>query len=199
MEFELRALVYYIGVSIDGRIAGPADEVGFFPAGDEEQAAAYQAWVNERYPETLPTAVRAALGMADVPNRRFDTVLMGMGSYRVVLDAGVTSPYAHLRQYVVSTTLDTSPDPGVTVVGRDPLALVRTLKDGDGQDIWLCGGGRLAATLLPEIDELIVKSYPVVAGAGVSAFDGAFDPTPFTVTDRKAFPSGVTITWLSRR
>lgn len=195
----MRELVYYVGMSIDGRIAGPGGEYDFYPVGDEDQAAVYQAWVNERYPETVPTAVRAASGLADAPNRHFDTVLMGTATYRVVLDAGVTSPYAHLRQYVVSTTLGASPDPAVTVVDGDPLALVRALKQEDGQDVWLCGGGRLAGALLPEIDKLVVKSYPVVAGAGVPAFDGAFDPTPFTVTDRTTFPSGVTMTWFSRR
>jgi dihydrofolate reductase len=126
-------------------------------------------------------------------------MLMGLGSYRVVLDAGITSPYAHLRQYVASSTLGASPDPDVTVVDNDPLTLVRTLKQETGQDIWLCGGGRLAGALLPEIDKLIIKSYPVVAGSGVAAFDGRFDPTAFTVTDRKSFPNDVTITWFARR
>jgi dihydrofolate reductase len=195
----MRELVYYVGVSIDGRIAGPNGEVGFYPAGDETQAAAYSAWINAQYPETVPTALRAAHGLADVPNRHFDTMLMGLGSYRVVLDAGITSPYAHLRQYVVSSTLGASPDPDVTVVDSDPLTLVRTLKQETGQDIWLCGGGRLAGALLPEIDKLIIKSYPVVAGSGIAAFDGRFDPTAFTVTDRKTFPNDVTITWFARR
>lgn len=196
----MRGLVYYVAVTLDGRIAGPAGEYDFFPLGDEEQAAAYSAWTNERYPETVPTAMRAARGLADTPNRRFDTVVMGLGTYRPALDAGLTSPYAHLRQYVVSSTLGTSPDPAVTVVGGDPLGLVRTLKrEEGGKDIWLCGGGKLAGALLPEIDRLVVKSYPVVAGAGVPAFDGGFDPTVFTVTDRTSFPNGVTLTSLVRR
>ncbi|MFG3013690.1 hypothetical protein ACGFZB_25230 [Streptomyces cinerochromogenes] len=38
---------------------------------------------------------------------------------------------------------------------------------GTGLDIWLCGGGRLAGTLWPEIDELLIKTYPVVAGTGI--------------------------------
>lgn len=126
---------------------------------------------------------------------------MGLGAYRPALDAGITSPYAHLRQYVVSSTLKPDTDPAVTVVPGDPLALVRELKreEGTGLDVWLCGGGRLAGALLPEIDELVVKNYPVVAGAGIPAFDGAFDPTVFDVAERTAFPNGVTLTRLTRR
>ncbi|MET9076548.1 dihydrofolate reductase family protein [Streptomyces sp. NPDC004232] len=197
----MRKLVYYVGVSLDGRIAGPGGEYDFFPAGDEQQSVAYSAWTNALYPDTVPTAFRAPLGLADVPNRHFDTIVMGLGAYRPAFDAGVTSPYAHLRQYVVSSTLKPDIDPAVTVVPGDPLALVRDLKreDGAGLDIWLCGGGKLAGAVLPEIDELVIKSYPVVAGAGVPAFDGAFDPTVFDVVARTAFPGGNTLTHLTRR
>ncbi|AIV35798.1 dihydrofolate reductase family protein [Streptomyces sp. MPA0124] len=196
----MRKLVYYVAVTLDGRIAGPGGEYDFFPAGDERQAAAYSAWTNGMYPETVPTAMRAAVGLADVPNRSFDTVLMGLGSYRPALDAGITSPYAHLRQYVVSSTLRPDVDPAVTVVPDDPLGLVRELKgESGGLDIWLCGGGKLAGALLPEIDELVIKSYPVLAGTGVPLVDGVFDPTPFEVAERTAFPQGVTLTHLTRR
>jgi dihydrofolate reductase len=157
--------------------------------------------MNALYPETVPTAYRTAVGVADAPNRRFDTVVMGLGTYRPALDTGVTSPYAHLRQYVVSSTLKPDIDPAVTVAPDDPLALVRALKGepGSGLDIWLCGGGRLAGSLLPEIDELLIKTYPVVAGSGVPVIDGSFDPTVFDVAERTAFPNGVTLTRFTRR
>ncbi|KAA6223577.1 dihydrofolate reductase [Streptomyces albofaciens JCM 4342] len=195
----MRKLVYYVAVTLDGRIAGPGGEFDFYPTGDEEQAAAYAAWANIHHPETVPTAMRAAHGLADTPNVRFDTVVMGLGTYRPALDAGLTSPYAHLRQYVVSSTLAHDIDPAVTVVREDPVALVRGLKREEGRDIWLCGGGRLAGVLLPEIDELIIKSYPVVAGAGIPVFDGEFGPTLFSVAERTSFPNDVTITRFVRR
>ncbi|MFJ7293128.1 dihydrofolate reductase family protein [Streptomyces collinus] len=197
----MRKLVYYIAVTLDGRIAGPKGEYDFFPAGTEQQSAAYSAWANTLYPETVPTAYRAAAGLADTPNRSFDTVVMGAATYRAPSEQGITSPYAHLRQYVVSSTLGHDVDPAVTVVPGDPLTFVRELKreQDSGADIWLCGGGKLAGALLPEIDELVVKHYPVVAGAGIPAFDGAFDPTVFDVAERTAFSNGVTLTHLTRR
>ncbi|MFC4051585.1 dihydrofolate reductase family protein [Actinomadura syzygii] len=189
----MRKLVYYIGVSIDGYIAGPGGEIDLYPLGQD-----MAAWINERYPETIPTHVRGQVGLEDAPNRRFDTLVMGLGTYRPALDIGVTSPYAHIRQYVASTSLDEIADPSVELV-RDGLSVVRELKAEDGdKDVWLCGGGGLAAAVLSEIDELIVKSYPVVAGDGVPAFAGGFRPTLFEPTARESFGNGAQVTWFTR-
>ncbi|WP_026419000.1 MULTISPECIES: hypothetical protein [Actinoalloteichus] len=53
------------------------------------------------------------------------------------------------------------------------------------------GDGRLAGALLPEIDRLVIKLNPVVAGAGIALFGGAFDPTGFRLVETKAHDSGV--------
>jgi len=189
----MRKLVYYVGITLDGYIAGPDGEVDFYPLSD-----AMAAWINERYPETIPTHIRPAAGLVGVPNRRFDTIVMGRGTYEPALDIGVTSPYAHLRQVVVSSTLGASPDPDVELIAADPLEAVRKLKQEDGLDIWLAGGGTLAGALLPEVDELIVKTYPVVAGSGRPVFGGPFQPTAFTRTDATTFDNGATVTWFAR-
>ncbi|TMR18693.1 dihydrofolate reductase [Nonomuraea turkmeniaca] len=188
----MRKLVYYVGTSIDGYIAGPNGEFDFYPPADD-----MAAHLNNEYPETIPAHIRAHVGI-DAPNRRFDTVIMGRGSYEPGLAVGVTSPYAHLRQYVISTTIKSVDDPAVELVHEDPLGLVRRLKQEDGLDIYLCGGGNLAAQLLPEIDEMIVKCHPVVAGAGVSAFDGEFRPTVFTLTGTRTYNNGAVVMHYSR-
>jgi dihydrofolate reductase len=189
---RLRKLVYYIAISIDGYIAGPGGEFDFYPVADD-----MAAYLNDRHPETIPTHIRAQIGL-DAPNKRFDTVLMGRGTYQPALDIGITDLYAHLRQYVISSTLPEITDPAVELVPGDPIGLVQRLKKEDGMDIWLCGGGKLAASLLPEIDELIVKCYPVVAGSGIPAFDGAFRPTPFTMTDTRTFGNGTVLLTYAR-
>ncbi|GAB1516064.1 dihydrofolate reductase family protein [Actinophytocola sp. KF-1] len=190
----MRKLVYYIGVSLDGYIAGPGGEFDFYPVSDQ-----MSAWINARYPETLPTHVRKLVGLEDAPNKTFDTLVMGRGTYEPALAVPTTSPYAHLRQYVVSSTL-TVDDPSVEVVPGDPVGLVRRLKEEDtGMDIYLCGGGRLAGALLGEIDEIILKSYPVLAGDGIPVVAGGFDPTLFTPTHRETFANGTQVTWLTRR
>lgn len=189
----MRKLVYYVGVSLDGYIAGPNAEFDFYPVSDQ-----MAAWINTRYPETLPTHIRKLVGLDGAPNKVFDTLVMGRGTYEPALDVPTTSPYSHLRQYVVSSTL-TIDDPTVQMETGDPIELVRRLKAEDtGMDIYLCGGGRLAASLLPEIDEIILKSYPVVAGTGIPMFSGQFRPTLFTPTQRESFDNGAQVTWLTR-
>jgi dihydrofolate reductase len=188
----VRKLIYYVGVSIDGYIAGPGGEFDFYPLADD-----MAAWMTAEYPETLPTHVRSQFGV-DVPNKHFDTVLMGRGTYQPALDIGVTSPYRHLRQYVASTTIPEIADPEIELVPEDPAGLVRRLKQEEGMAIWLCGGGKLAGALLPEIDELIIKGYPVIAGGGIPVFAGDFQPTQFTPAGMRSFSNGATVTWYGR-
>ncbi|MFI6870766.1 dihydrofolate reductase family protein [Nocardia sp. NPDC050406] len=190
----MRNLIYYVGVSLDGYIAGPNGEFDFYPAPDDMAAE-----MTARYPEAIPHHLRHHVGMSsDEPNKEWDTVLMGRATYDVTYLNGVTSPYAHMKQYVISTTLGGVDDPAVTVVGGDPVELVRRLKNEEGKKIYLCGGGRLAGQLVGEIDELVLKSYPVIAGAGVPAFSGNFDPTLFRPTERREFSNGAQVTWFTR-
>lgn len=190
----MRRLTYFVASTIDGFVAGPEGEYDFLAAvGDDMET------VLAEYPETLPAQARGPLGIADAPNRRFDTVLMGRATYEVGLPFGLTSPYPHLRQYVVSGGMTASPDPAVELVSGDPLEFVRGLKQRDGAGIWLCGGGRLAASLRPEIDELVVKLNPVVAGAGVPLFAGGFAPQAYDVTEVRTHKSGVLMVTYARR
>ncbi|MET8872546.1 dihydrofolate reductase family protein [Nocardia sp. NPDC004604] len=190
----MRKLVYFVGMSLDGYIAGPGDDISFYPVGDD-----MWDWLKAEYPETLPSHVRPHIGLAvDAPNQKFDTLVMGRGTYAPGLAVGLTSPYAHMRQYIVSSSPGRIDDPTVELVDSDPVGLVRRLKQEDGMDIWLAGGGKLAAQLLGEIDELVIKSYPVVAGSGTPAFAGEFDPTLFTPTERTELGNGTQVTWLTR-
>ncbi|OBA30347.1 deaminase [Rhodococcus sp. 852002-51564_SCH6189132-a] len=178
----MRKLVYYVAVTLDGYIAGPNGEYDFYPICDDMAAA-----MSARYPEAVPTALREQVGMpADTPNKEWDTVIMGRGAYEPGLSLGLASPYSHMQQYVVSRTLA-------------PVELVRKLKAEEGLDIWLCGGGNIAGQLFAEIDRLIFKSYPVIAGDGIPALSGNFVPTRFDVTAREEFSNGTQVTWFDRR
>ncbi|MER5268215.1 dihydrofolate reductase family protein [Actinosynnema sp. NPDC002837] len=178
----MRTLTYFVATSLDGFIADPKGGFGdFLFEGDHMTALV------EEYPDTLPAQAREAMGI-DAPNQHFDTILMGRATYQV--PGGLPSPYPHLRQYVVSSRLSTTPE-DVQVV-TDPLAKVRELKEeSDGLGIWLCGGGRLAAGLLPEIDELVLKIHPIVLGKGIPLFAGEFPTARFAKASTRVFDSGV--------
>ncbi|MFG3702270.1 dihydrofolate reductase family protein [Micromonospora sp. NPDC047620] len=182
-----RKLVYYVASTLDGYIAGPQGQYdSFLHEGDHMAALAAE------FPETIPVHMRDHFGLVGVPHRRFDTVVMGRGTYEPTLSVGTTSSYPHLRQYVVSRSL-TVDDPTVKVVAQDPVGLIRRLKQDDGADIWLCGGGHLAGHLLAEIDTLIIKRHPIVAGAGIPLLAGNYQPTRFAPTSAREFDSGVTL------
>ncbi|MBC9717905.1 dihydrofolate reductase [Streptomyces sp. TRM66268-LWL] len=187
----MRKLTYFIASTIDGYIAGPdgSDPTGpdgFWPVGQD-----YVEHLATAFPETLPAPARAALGITDM-GTRFDTVLEGRRTYQIGLDAGLTDAYPHLRHLVFSRSLTESPDPAVELVATDPVARVRELKQEEGKDLWLIGGGELAGVLYGEIDELIIKLAPLTVGSGVPLFahTTAFDPTLYELTDSTPLKSG---------
>ncbi|WP_046469900.1 dihydrofolate reductase family protein [Allosalinactinospora lopnorensis] len=189
----MRKLTYFVAQTADGFICGPDGSFDFFPlAPDVTKYAARE------YPETVPTHVRGTFGIT-AANRHFDTLLQGRISYQIALDEGITSPYAHMRQYVPSRTIEHSPDPAVRIVRDDPRELVRSLKREEG-DLGICliGGAHLAGALLPEIDEMLVKRYPVVAGAGLPVFAGEFAPAPLKRVHTRGFNSGADFTLYRR-
>ncbi|WOI62527.1 dihydrofolate reductase family protein [Streptomyces fradiae] len=188
----MRTLTYLVACSLDGFIGDPGgDATSMFRYLDEE----YLAFLTGEYPETVSAEGRRALGIADVPNKHFDTVVQGRGSYQIGLDAGMPSPYGHLREIVASRTLETSSHPNVEIVSGDLVARVRALKEEDGPlGIWLCGGSDIAGTLIDEVDELVIKSYPQVYGAGMPMFGGAaFAVSDFDLRDVRSFGNGVVV------
>ncbi|MBB5954969.1 dihydrofolate reductase [Saccharothrix tamanrassetensis] len=182
----MRNLTYLVAMSLDGFIAAPDGGVGDFLYEGDHMAALF-----EEYPDALPAQAREAFGI-DAPNTNFDTILMGRGTYQV--PGGLASPYPHLRQYVVSDTLSGTPDDVEVVPGSELPAKVRELKAEDGLDIYLCGGGKLAASLVPEIDRLVLKIHPIVLGKGIPLFDGEFPVALFTKAETRTFGSGVVFT-----
>jgi dihydrofolate reductase len=182
----VRKLVYYVGVTIDGFIAAPDGSADLFPVTPD-----VIDFIAGDYPDTLPTHVREQLGV-DVPNPNFDVGVQGRTTLQPALDIGITSPFAHLRQYVVSATYE-SPDPAVEVISTDVVERIRKLKGEEGQDIYLMGGSRLAGSLLDEIDSLVLKVYPVVFGSGIPLFTAGFSPTRFRLTGTRTLERGTVV------
>lgn len=196
-ETGLRKLTYFVACSIDGFIGGPDGDATFMvPFVDEE----FFEFLKSEYPETLPTHGRRPLGIDDLANKRFDTIVQGRASYDLALKEGVTSPYAHLREYVASRTLTESPDPNVEIISTDLVGRVRELKAEDSAfDIYLCGGAAVAGELVDEVDELVIKSYPVVLGTGMPMFASGFAVSEFVADSVRTFGNGVVVRTYHRK
>ncbi|MFE5329174.1 dihydrofolate reductase family protein [Embleya sp. NPDC056575] len=191
----MRKLTYFIASTIDGFIADKDGGYDFFPVGQD-----VVAHLVAEYPETLPTHLAPHVGVApDTEFRHFDTVVMGRGTYEPGIREGFPNPYGHLRTYVVTETITETLDPAVTLIAGDPVAKVRELKaEPTGKGIWLAGGGRLAGGLIDEIDELVIKTYPVLIGSGIPMMSGVFGAHAFTRTGGTVLAGGTSVATYSR-
>ena len=191
----MRTLTYYVAVSLDGFIAGPADEVDAFPLeGDHIDM------IIDEFRDALPTVAHDALGISP-DNERFDTILMGWETYLAGLPAGAKNPFQHLRQFIFSRTRTETASPDLQPVNEDPLEVVRRLKqEPTGSGIWLSGGSNLAGQLLEEIDELIFKVNPILLGSGKPLFGGRpYQVDHFELVSSRPFTSGVVVNHYRRR
>lgn len=183
----MRELTYYVACSIDGFIAHQDGSHDGF-AQDEE----YIADLVKTFPETFPAHWREVMDI-QADNQWFDIVLMGRKTYEVGLNAGLTNPYPHLKQYLFSQTMKASPDKDIELISENAITLVKSLKEGTGKDIWLCGGANLATTLFAEnlIDKLILKVNPFLMGLGIPLFSEVIKQTALELNDNKLYDNGV--------
>ena len=107
---------------------------------------------------------------------------------------GITAYLDRVQKYVVSSTLT---DPGwepTTVLGGDPVAAVRELKEQPGQDIVVTGSITLTHTLIAAglVDEYRLFTYPVVQGRGRRLFPDGVEVPRLRRLDVQTFGNGVT-------
>ncbi|MGB3655383.1 MAG: dihydrofolate reductase family protein [Rivularia sp. (in: cyanobacteria)] len=81
------------------------------------------------------------------------------------------------------------------MVSENAIALIKSLKEEAGKDIYLCGGANLATILFTEnlIDKIILKINPFVMGSGIPLFGEVIKPTCLELTESKIYQSGVVL------
>jgi dihydrofolate reductase len=102
----------------------------------------------------------------------FDTMVMGRKTYEVMQRSGDQgSDRSDVKTYVFSKTLGDGPRGNVTVVSSDPGAFVKSLKEQEGRDICVMGGGELGTALLEAdvVDEIGFTIHPLLLGSGIPA------------------------------
>jgi dihydrofolate reductase len=133
----------------------------------------------------------AAAVMADYW-KTIDTVLMGRKTYEVALRSGQGGGYPGVTNYVFSRTLPAGSHGGVTIIAADAVDFVRDLKQQDGKDICLMGGGELARPLFEAglIDEIGFNIHPVLLGSGIPLFHPMSRQIDLELRECRAFKNG---------
>jgi dihydrofolate reductase len=162
-------------VSLDGVIQDPAGDEGFRHGG----------WVGliKDHPELGKLALDEALGA--------EALLLGRRSYEWMAgrwpsrSGDLADRLNSMPKFVVSATLD---DPGwgnSTVLRGDPVNEVSKLKQKLTGEVVLVASFQLLRTLLEHdlIDELRLRIYPVVLGAGERLFGETSDKKPMRLVD----------------
>jgi len=149
----MRKIVLFSGVSMDGYIAAPKDNLDWltsFGANDSEAGSDFS-----KFEGTV------------------DTALMGGGTYKFIVRAGIDDPYPNMDTYVFSKIAKASMGP-VKCVSGDLIEFAQNLKEQDGKDIWLVGGGAINGLFLKHdmIDLLHLDVIPMTIGGGTKLFEG---------------------------
>jgi dihydrofolate reductase len=162
----MRSLILYTACSIDNYIAGPQGEIDWLlHDGDYGYQAFYE---------------------------RIDTLLMGRNTFDYVARF---DPYPHLdrKNCVFTMTLSGKPEDHLQLVAGDPVEFTRKLKEKEGRDIWLVGGGQINGLLMQAglIDEIILSIHPIVLGRGIRLFAGPVDMQAYRTVSAQHYASGL--------
>ena len=162
----MRRIRYVVASSLDGYIAGPngeADWIIMDPAIDFDALFA-----------------------------QFDTILLGRRTFEPMATAGQGS-MPGMRTFVVSRTLEQRDHPNVTILGEDWEQTVAALRNEDGKDIWLFGGGTLFQSLVAAglADTVELAIMPVLLGGGIPLRPAPAERTPLRLTNHRIYESGI--------
>jgi dihydrofolate reductase len=165
----MRRIVFGVANSLDNFIAGKDGTIDWLMFSDETAMVLSEYWAT------------------------IDTILMGRNTYVAALKQGGTSPdFGNIKTYIFARELEIDTADGVEIIPNNAVEFVRTLKEKDGKDICLMGGGIFAKTLFESdlIDELHVNIHPVLLGQGIPLFLDIKKQIDLELIDCRPFKNG---------
>lgn len=164
----MRKLILQVAVSLDGFIEGPNGEIDW-------------CFTDQDY------------GLNNF-FKQIDTLFIGRKTYELMLRMGENaSPgFPKFKEYIFSTTLEKVKDDAV-LIKDDIESEVKKIKNENGKDIWLFGGGSLTTSLmdLSLVDEVWLAVHPVVLGGGKPLFPEIKKRVDLKLLDTKVYSTGL--------
>lgn len=101
--------------------------------------------------------------------------------------------FVNTHKIVVSKTLTKSDWPNTTLANGDLVQEINKLKQQEGQDIIVYGGGAFVASLITNelIDEFNLFINPAINGKGIAIFSECQQPQKLKLEHSKAYPCGI--------
>jgi dihydrofolate reductase len=181
-------VTYFAGASLDGRLAGPGDDLAFldlfegtFPDG----------------PYHMETVIAG-----------FDSLVMDASTFRVIRDRIATGlhptwPYGERPTWIATHAPELPPVPDASDLrpfAGDVRQLVAEINP-ELKRTWLVGGGGLAGQFLAAdlIDEIILGIAPALPGRGSALAEGIFPPRAFRLADVQCSGSAVAVRYKRAR
>lgn len=168
----MRKIKLYIATSLNGKIASSDGDVD---------------WL-----ESIPNPEKTDYGYAKFMDS-IDTTIQGYTTYNQIINWGIEFPYKGKKNYVLTKKKDIKNTGFVEFITENHVDFIRDLKEQDGGDIWLIGGGQANTMILNAglLDEIQVFVMPIILSGGIDLFDAFPVQTQLKLHETKSYSSGV--------
>ncbi|MEA4980005.1 MAG: dihydrofolate reductase family protein [Petrimonas sp.] len=169
----MKTIKLYIAASLDGYIARSNGDLD---------------WLLK-----FPTPTGTEYGYKELMDS-IDTIIMGGKTYRAVLDMNFEWPYSDKTCYIISRhNTNLTPTKDVKFITENVVEKIEELKQQDGKDIWLVGGGEIISMLLEAglVDKLQICYIPVILGKGIRLFPEQPQESTWKLVGSKSYDSGI--------
>ena len=168
----MRKIKLYIAISLNGKIAKPDGSVD---------------WL-----ETTPNPEKLDFGYEEFYNS-VDTTIMGFSTYSQIIQWGIPFPYKAKKNYVITRNQAHQNTEDVEFISKKHIGFISQLKQQEGKDIWLIGGGQVNTLLFNAglIDEIQVFIMPIVLEDGIELFESLPKETHLDLIESNNFSNGV--------
>lgn len=167
----MRKIKLYIAQSLNGKIAQSNGSVD---------------WL-----ESIPNPDKLDYGYADFYNS-VDTTIQGNKTYQQIMSWGIDFPYPDKKNYVLTRNSSLKNTEFVDFISENTIDFLRNLKNQEGKDIWLVGGGSINTMLFNEnlIDEIQVFVMPIILSEGIEVFEALPKQNNLELIESKSYPTG---------